>query len=278
VTDVQNTQDGAEAAGNKQQPPEKHAADQAAAVRIDPHRITAVVFDMDGVVTQTAVVHEAAWKKLFDTFLEARAQRSGDSFQPFTDEDYRLYVDGMPRYDGVTKFLASRGISLPLGTPDDAPGDDTACALGNRKNGYFQQEVDEHGVQPYVSSVDLIRHLKASGVHTAIISASRNATMILQAAGVHNLFETQVDGNVAAELKLPGKPDPAVFLEAARRLGVSPDRAAVVEDAIAGVTAGHRGGFSLVIGVDRTGHPQALRENGADVVVSDLSEVSVEPA
>lgn len=278
MTHVQKTQGATEAAGSKQSPPETQAATQTAAVSIDPRRIAAVIFDMDGVVTKTAVVHEAAWKKLFDTFLRARAQRSGDSFQPFTDDDYRLYVDGMPRYDGVTKFLASRGISLPLGTPDDSPGDDTVCALGNQKNGYFQQQVDDHGVQPYSSSVDLIRHLKASGVHTAIISASRNATMILQAAGVHDLFETQVDGNVAAELKLPGKPDPAVFLEAARRLGVSPDRAAVVEDAIAGVSAGHRGGFGLVIGVDRTGHPEALRENGADVVVSDLSQVRIEPA
>ena len=244
-------------------------------VVIDPDKIAAVVFDMDGVVTQTAAVHKAAWKKLFDAYLAARSQRTGDPFRPFTDEDYRLYVDGMLRYDGVTRFLASRGISLPAGTPADPPGDNTACALGNKKNGYFQQEVDEHGVQPYQSTVDLIRLLKSSGVRTAIISASQNTTMILQAAGIGDLFEAQVDGNVAAELKLPGKPDPAVFVEAARRLGVSPGRAAVVEDAIAGVEAGRKGGFGLVIGVARTGHPEALKNGGADVVVPDLSQVTV---
>ena len=244
-------------------------------VVIHPARIAAVIFDMDGVVTQTASVHMAAWKRLFDEFLKQRSQATGEPFREFTETDYREYVDGMPRYDGVRKFLASRGITLPDGSPDDPPGDTTVCALGNRKNDYFNRELAEHGVQRYDSTVALIRQLKAASVHTAIISASKNTTTVLTAAGVRDLFEAQIDGNVAADLGLPGKPDPAVFLEAARRLGVSPDRAAVVEDAIAGVEAGHRGGFALVIGVDRTGHPQALKEGGADVVVSDLSQVSV---
>lgn len=244
-------------------------------VVIDPKRIAAVIFDMDGVVTQTAGVHMAAWKRLFDEFFEQRSHRIGEPFKEFTEADYREYVDGMPRYDGVAKLLASRGISLPQGTPDDPPGDASVCALGNRKNVYFNREIEERGVQRYDSSVALIEQLKAAGVHTGIISASKNTTMVLTGTGVRDLFETQIDGNVAAELGLPGKPAPAVFLEAARRLGVSPDRAAVVEDAIAGVEAGRRGGFALVIGVDRTGHPQALKEGGADVVVRDLSQVAV---
>lgn len=244
-------------------------------VVIDPKRIAAVIFDMDGVVTQTAGVHMAAWKRLFDEFFEQRAHGTGEPFKEFTEADYREYVDGMPRYDGVAKLLASRGVSLPQGAPDDPPGDASVCALGNKKNVYFNREIEERGVQRYDSSVALIERLKAAGVHTGIISASKNTTMVLTAAGVRDLFETQIDGNVAAELGLPGKPAPAVFLEAARRLGVSPDRAAVVEDAIAGVEAGRRGGFALVIGVDRTGHPEALKEGGADVVVHDLSRVAV---
>jgi beta-phosphoglucomutase family hydrolase len=249
--------------------------------------IHAVVFDMDGVVTQTASVHAAAWKSLFDEYLDEAARRAGaappdggtaalgGTYAPFTQADYLRYVDGKPRYDGVRDFLASRGLTLPPGDASDAPGAETVCGLGNRKDGYFRRLVDEHGVEPYPSTVALIGELKRAGVRVAIISASRNTTRILEAAGVRGLFEAQVDGEVAADLGLPGKPDPAVFVEAARRLGVTPARAAVVEDAIAGVEAGRRGGFALVIGVDRGGNREALAAAGADAVVADLAEVVV---
>jgi len=250
--------------------------DVPATVVIHPREIDAVVFDMDGVVTQTASVHAAAWKSLFDAYLGERATRSGEPFRPFDVEaDYLPYVDGKARYDGVRDFLGSRGIALPWGAPSDPPDAETICGLGNRKNGYFLTEVREHGVRPYATTVRLIESLHAAGVHTAVISASKNTTAILEAAGVRDLFEAQVDGSVAEELGLPGKPDPAVFLEATRRVGAGPDRAAVVEDAEAGVQAGRRGGFHLVIGVDRADHAAALREQGADVVVKDLAQVTV---
>ncbi len=244
---------------------------------IDRGAIDAVVFDMDGVVTRTAVVHAAAWKKLFDDYLEERAAASGGEWRPFDDEDYRVYVDGKPRYDGVRSFLASRDIVLPDGEPADPPDRETVCGLGNRKNGYFIAEVERHGVEPFETTVRLVRCLQEAGIGTAIISASENATLILGAAGVGALFPVQVDGLVARELGLPGKPDPAVFLEAARRLGAEPDRAIVVEDALSGVEAGRGGGFAHVIGVDRTGDPDGLRRSGADVVVPDLGDVTVEP-
>jgi len=243
---------------------------------ITTSRFDAVVFDMDGVVTQTATVHAAAWKALFDGYLEERAARTGESFKPFDVEaDYLTYVDGKPRYDGVRDFLASRGITLPWGSPSDPPDAETVCGLGNRKNDYFLREVAEHGVQAFPSTVTLIHQLHDAGVRTAIISASKNTNAILAAAGVSDLFAAQVDGTVAERRGLPGKPDPAVFVEAARELGVAPRRAVVVEDAEAGVEAGHKGGFGLVIGVDRADHADALRSHGADVVVKDLAEVTV---
>jgi beta-phosphoglucomutase family hydrolase len=239
-------------------------------------RVSGVVFDMDGVVTQTATVHARAWKRLFDDYLRERSERTGEPVVPFDiDDDYRLYVDGKPRYDGVHSFLLSRGIALPPGLPGDAPESETECGLGNRKNSLFLKEVEEHGVRPYETTVELIGRLKGAGIATAVISASENTTQVLEAAGVRELFEAQVDGLVARELGLPGKPDPAVFIEAARRIGAPPSRAAIVEDALAGVEAGRRGGFALVIGVDRTGHADALREHGADVVVQDLAQVDV---
>jgi alpha,alpha-trehalase len=245
---------------------------------VDRAAIDAVVFDMDGVVTRTAAVHAAAWKTLFDDYLEKRAAGSGADWAPFdADADYRVYVDGKPRYDGVRSFLASRGITLPEGAPGDSPDVETVCGLGNRKNGYFIAEVERNGVQPFESTVRLVRRLQQLGIGTAIISASENASIILDAAGIGALFPVQVDGLVARRLGLPGKPDPAVFLEAARQLGSAPGRAIVVEDALAGVEAGRRGGFARVIGVDRTGHPQALRKAGADVVVSDLADVTTDP-
>jgi alpha,alpha-trehalase len=244
-------------------------------VRVRAADYDAFVFDMDGVVTQTASVHQAAWKSLFDDYLKQRAAAGGDKFREFTPADYLRYVDGKPRYDGVRDFLASRGITLPWGAEDDPPEAETVCGLGNRKNALFQKELHDHGVQVFQSTVALIRELHTAGLRTAIISASKNASQVLQAGGVQDLFEAQVDGQVAEERHLPGKPDPAVFLEAARQLGAQPRRAVVVEDAVAGVKAGRAGGFGLVIGIDRGGNAEGLRQNGADVVVKDLAEVKL---
>jgi trehalose 6-phosphate phosphatase len=237
-------------------------------------QVDAVIFDMDGVVTDTAAVHAAAWKQLFDDYLRSRSQRYGERFVPFDlDSDYRRHVDGKPRYDGVRHFLASRGIELEEGDPSDPPERESVCGLGNRKNEAFLERLRADGARPYDTTVDLIRQLMDDGLPVAVISASKNVAQVLATAGLSGLFDAQVDGIEAARLGLPGKPDPAVFLEAARRLGVTPSRAAVVEDALAGVEAGRRGGFHLVVGVDRTGHPGALRAAGADLVVSDLGEL-----
>jgi len=238
---------------------------------IDRERFDAVVFDMDGVITDTARVHEAAWKRLFDDFLR---ERDGEGFVPFSAEDYRSHVDGKPRYDGVRDFLASRGITLPEGTADDAPGTPTIQGLGNRKNEYFLASLAE-GVRPYPHGVAFVHRLQDAGFGTAIISASRNAAAVLQAAGLADLFAVRVDGVVAAELGLAGKPAPDVFIEAARRLDTTPGRTVVVEDALAGVEAGRAGGFGLVVGVDRAGQADALREHGADAVTSDLGALRV---
>ncbi|MDP8927542.1 MAG: beta-phosphoglucomutase family hydrolase [Actinomycetota bacterium] len=244
-------------------------------VVIPPDRFDAVIFDMDGVVTDTASLHSKAWRQMFDDYLRRRAAERGETFQPFRDEDYRRYVDGKPRFDGVASFLASRGVDLPFGRPDDPPGRETVCGLGNRKNNLFSQFLDEHGPRRYESTVQLLHSLREHGIRPAVISSSRNAPAVLEAAGVRDLFDAEVGGQVAAELGLPGKPDPAVFLEAARRLNTAPSRAVVVEDAIAGVQAGRAGGFGLVIGVDRAGHPHELVAAGADVVVDDLESVCV---
>jgi beta-phosphoglucomutase family hydrolase len=238
--------------------------------------LDAVIFDMDGVVTDTARVHAAAWKRMFDEYLRERAGHTGQPFVPFDEElDYRPYVDGKNRYDGARSFLESRGIDLAFGDPTDPPSAETVCGIANRKNRYFQAQLEEGGAEAYGSTVELIRELRTAGVPTAIISASRNMEEVLASAGVLELFDERVGGIAAAELGLRGKPDPAVFLEAASRLGVTPERAVVVEDALAGVEAGRRGGFGLVIGVDRTGQAEALRQAGADVVVSDLAEVKL---
>ncbi len=238
----------------------------------------AVVFDMDGVVTKTAAVHATAWKRLFDDYMEKRSRRTREDWRPFdTAVDYRQYVDGKPRYDGVRSFLASRNIVIPEGTPDDAADADTVCGLGNRKNGYFLEELKRHGVGVFESTIRLVRILQGIGLGTAIISASRNVPLVLGAGGVGDLFPVCVDGTDAAKMGLPGKPDPAVFVEAASRLGVSVGRTVVVEDARAGVEAGHRGGFGLVLGIDRTGDADALLAAGADAIVSDLANVIVEP-
>jgi alpha,alpha-trehalase len=234
--------------------------------------LDAVVLDTDGVITDTASVHAAAWKEMFDAFLLARG---GDLYEPFTDDDYRRYVDGKPRFDGVRGFLASRGITLPDGRADDPAGDETVAALGNAKNEIFLSRLERHPPRPFPGTVSFLRDARAAGIATAAISASRNAGAVLESAGVADLFDVRVDGNDADELGLAGKPDPAIFIEAARRLDSDLRRTAVVEDAISGVEAGKAGGFGLVIGVDRTGHPEDLASHGADVVVRDLAEVEI---
>jgi trehalose-phosphatase len=236
----------------------------------------AFIFDLDGVVTRTAKVHAAAWKRLFDDYLSHRARREGRGFQPFAiDTDYLRYVDGKPRYEGVRSFLESRGIALVYGSPDDEPGTETICGLGNRKNQLFRALLEQQGVEVYRSTVELIRVLRSRGFRTAIVSSSKNCSAVLEAAHLRDLFDVQVDGIDAERLGFKGKPAPDIFLEAANRLGLDPHRAVVAEDAIAGVKAGSRGKFGLVIGVDRGNHEQALRDSGADVTVADLSEITV---
>lgn len=243
-------------------------------VILETRRFRAALFDLDGVITQTARVHAAAWKSLFDDFLQRHAAREGTDFEPFDIvSDYQLYVDGKPRYEGVRSFLAARNIGLPFGQADDGPGMGTVCSLGNRKDALFNRQLARAGVESYASSVELVRGLRAAGLGIAVVSASRNCQPILQAAGVEDLFDVRVDGVAASRLKLRGKPAPDTFLEAARRLGAEPSQSVVFEDAVAGVQAGRRGGFQCVLGINRTGDPARLYENGADVVVADLGEI-----
>jgi len=242
---------------------------------VGAEEVRAVIFDTDGVITRTATVHEEAWRALFDAYLEARATRLGDPFVPFSGDDYRRFVDGKPRYDGVASFLRSRAVDIERGAPDDPPDRETVFGLGNRKNGYFLEALARNGAAPYESTLVLARHLRDLGIPTAAVSASENCAAVLVAAGATGLFTARVDGIDANRLGLAGKPDPALFLEAADRLGVEPATTTVVEDALAGVEAGRRGGFGTVIGVDRTGHPSALADHGADVVVPDLSWIDI---
>jgi beta-phosphoglucomutase family hydrolase len=245
-------------------------------VTLSPRDYDAVFFDLDGVLTRTASVHAAAWKKLFDGFLERRAADTSAAFVPFDiDADYRRYVDGKPRYDGVAAFLESRGIKLPLGAPDDGPGVPTVHGLGNLKDQYFTEQLEQHGVEVYEAAIALVRTLRAQEIKTAVVSSSINCAAVLEAAGIAQLFDTRVDGVDITRLNLNGKPAPDAFLEAAQRLKTEPSRAVVVEDAIAGVEAGRAGRFGCVIGVDRSGQSQALREAGADVVVTSLAQVKI---
>ncbi len=238
---------------------------------ISPADFDAVLFDMDGIVTKTASVHISAWKRAFDDFLK---EKCGEDFKPFdSGEEYRVYVDGKPRFDGVNDFLASRNISLPYGKADDQAGMQSICALGNLKNRYFLSLVEEHGVEAFESTAAFIKEVKEQGLKVAIVTASRNGEQILKAANMLHIFDAKVDGIDREELKLRGKPAPDTFLEAAKRLGVKPERAIVVEDAISGVAAGRKGKFGMVIGVAREGKFRELIKNGADVAVADLADV-----
>jgi len=238
---------------------------------ITAEQYDAVLFDLDGVLTKTAAVHEAAWKTMFDGYLQDRAKRDGTAFQAFTDDDYLRYVDGRPRTDGVTTFLASRSIVLPEGTPGDGPEQETAWGLGNRKNAAFQDVLAEKGVEPYDDGVALLRGVRSAGIRTAVVSSSENTAAVLKAAGIYELFDARVDGTTVERLGLAGKPAPDEYLEAARELSVEPARAVVVEDAISGVQSGHAGGFGLVVGANRRDDGDALRAGGADVAVTDLA-------
>jgi beta-phosphoglucomutase family hydrolase len=248
-----------------------------AAVRRD--RFDAVLFDLDGVLTSTAAIHAAAWKRMFDDFLNRLAARNDpgltpQQLRPFDiRDDYRRYIDGKPRYDGVRSFLQSRGIGLPEGHPDDPPGDQTVCALGNRKDAMVKEAIDAGRVESFPGSVKWARQLKEQGFKLAVVSSSRNCAQVLRAAGIDHLFSARVDGQTLIDLNLPGKPAPDSFLKAAELLGTTPDRAVVVEDAISGVESGRAGGFALIIGVDREGHADALRQHGAHIIVEDLSEL-----
>jgi beta-phosphoglucomutase family hydrolase len=239
-----------------------------------PDGVTACLFDLDGVLTQTAKVHAEAWKSMFDEFLRGWAQAHGQPFVPFDAvSDYDEYVDGKPRYDGVRSFLDSRGISLPQGTPDDPPGAQTVDGLGNHKNELMLKLIHERGVEPYDGSVRYVHAAIDAGLRRAVVSSSTNARDVLRAAGISDLFEKIVDGVVADREHLNGKPAPDTYLEGARELGVEPRAAAVFEDALAGVEAGRAGHFGFVVGVDRVGQTEALREHGADVVVKDLADL-----
>jgi len=239
-----------------------------------PGGIRACLFDLDGVLTQTAKVHAAAWKEMFDAYLQEHAKRTGEKFVPFDPvADYDQYVDGKPRYDGVRSFLASRGIELPEGDPSEPPSAETVRGLGNRKNELVLALLKRDGVEAYEGSVRYVHAVREAGLHTAVVSASANCKEVLEAAGIENLFEVRIDGIVVEQRHLRGKPAPDTFLAAAKEVGVEPTEAAVFEDALAGVEAGRAGHFGFVVGVDRTGQRQALLEHGADVVVSDLAEL-----
>jgi beta-phosphoglucomutase family hydrolase len=239
-----------------------------------PGNIQALLFDLDGVLTQTAKVHAAAWKQTFDEFLRQRAQEPGSEFVPFDEvADYDEYVDGMPREDGVRSFLSSRGIELPEGASNDPPQAQTIHGVGNNKNERVLKLIHDQGVEPYEGSVRYVRAARDAGLPRAVVSSSANCRDVLKAAGIDDLFETIVDGVVAERDQLRGKPAPDTFLAGARALGIEPSSAAVFEDALAGVEAGHAGNFGFVVGVDRVGQRDALKAHGADIVVDDLAEL-----
>ena len=239
-----------------------------------PAHVKACLFDLDGVLTQTAKVHAAAWQEMFDDYLRARAARTGEKFVPFDPvADYDEYVDGLPREDGTRAFLRSRGIELPEGDDSDPPDAETVHALSERKNALVLRRIKEGGVQTYPGSVRFLHAVRAAGLPTAVVSSSANCKDVLEVTGLDALLDVRVDGVVARELHLAGKPAPDTYLAAARLLHVAPANAAVFEDALAGVAAGRAGGFGFVVGVDRVGQADELRAHGADVVVQDLAEL-----
>jgi beta-phosphoglucomutase family hydrolase len=237
-----------------------------------PDQVRGCLFDLDGVLTQTATVHAAAWKEMFDAYLRSRARATGERFVPFRDADYDEYVDGKRRADGIRSFLQSRGIELPDGAPDDPPERETVAGLGTRKNEIVLRLIRERGVAPYDGSVRYVKAAIGAGLRRAVVSSSTNCRDVLRAASIEELFEARIDGVVAEREHLRGKPAPDTFLAGARELGLSASEAAVFEDALAGVAAGRAGEFGFVVGVDRVGQAEQLRDHGADVVVEDLAD------
>jgi beta-phosphoglucomutase family hydrolase len=247
---------------------------QAKSKRVDRDQYDAVLFDLDGVITNTATLHATCWKQMFDEYLRRRAEQSGGTFRPFDlAADYRLYVDGKPRFDGVRDFLHSRGIQLPEGSPDDPADLETVCGLGNRKNDLINDLIERIGVEPYDGTVRFIRQIRRDGFKVAVVTSSQNCAHVLKAAKLDHFFEVRVDGNTIEAEGLAGKPAPDTFLMAAKLLGVEPARTVVIEDAISGVEAGSNGNFGLVIGVARKGNAEELQRHGAHLVVDDLSEL-----
>ena len=241
---------------------------------ITRERYDAVLLDLDGVITDTASIHAACWKQMFDEYLQRRAAQRGETFRPFDiGTDYRLYVDGKPRFDGVRDFLTSRNIQLPEGTPEDLPEAETVGGLGNRKNDLVNKIIEGEGVVPYEGSVELIHQLRGQGFKIAVVTSSQYCSAVLKAAKLEGFFNAQVDGNTIHAQHLAGKPAPDTFLMGAKLLGIDPARAIVIEDAISGVEAGSAGGFGLVIGVARKGNAEELSHHGADLVVNDLKEL-----
>jgi beta-phosphoglucomutase family hydrolase len=234
------------------------------------------IFDLDGVITETARLHSTAWKAMFDDFLRGYYARRGQPFKEFTDHDYLQYVDGKPRYQGVKSFLDSRGVDLPMGDPEDSVDRETCCGLGNRKNVNFQHIIETEGADVFQTSVDFVRELKRRGIRVGVASSSKNTVLVLKKAKLEDLFETRVRGLVSAELGLKGKPDPDIFVVAAKNLGYEPVETMMVEDAISGVTAGFRGKFGLVLGIARHIPASELKQCGADIVVKDLGEITVD--
>jgi beta-phosphoglucomutase family hydrolase len=239
-----------------------------------PDGIRGCLFDLDGVLTQTAKVHDAAWKETFDAFLREQARQTGQPFVPFDPvADYDEYVDGKPRADGVRSFLTSRGITLPEGNDDDPPSAQTVHGIGNRKNEIVLRRIRDDGVETYEGSVRYVKAAQEAGLRRAVVSSSANTGDVLASAGIADLFEARVDGVVAQQEHLRGKPAPDTFLAGAHALGLPPPAAVVFEDALAGVAAGRAGGFGFVVGVDRVGQADALKAHGADIVVTDLAEL-----
>jgi beta-phosphoglucomutase family hydrolase len=234
----------------------------------------AVLFDLDGVLTDTARLHAASWKRMFDDFLQAHAKEQNTAFRPFDiKKDYSQYVDGKLRYEGVRSFLESRGIYLPFGNPEDPPGYESITGLGNLKDKMVKALFGTGAIDVYEGSIHFLRHIRTQGFRTAVVSASKNCREVLREVGIEDLFDIRVDGEVAARLNLPGKPAPDTFLEAARELGSTPERAIVIEDALSGIQAGRSGGFGLVVGIEHHGNRRSLEAQGADIVVSDLREL-----